>query len=84
MLGSMTTIQDWVNTMHDQNQQFENDGVQARINRSLKKAAAEKVAAQLLPWEKELLADHNDIDPVVYGIRYHEAMTNALRNMWVG
>lgn len=74
ILGSQLTEKD----MHEMtnNGATSNPGtVQIHIDRALAKAAAEK--------EMQCVDVHN-IDPVVYGFRYHAALTQALAALQVG
>lgn len=71
ILGSQLTEKD----MHMYNPGSNPGSVQIRIDRALAKAAAEK--------EMECVDVHT-IDPVVYGMRYHAALTQALAALQVG
>jgi hypothetical protein len=74
LMGSTFTVKDW----HDMtnNGATSNPGsVQARIDRTLAKEAANKAME---------CVDVHTIDPIVYGLEYNAAMTKALNLMFVG
>lgn len=69
LMGSTFTGKEW-SEMND-NQQFENDGVQARINRSLK--------AQPVEINRSANCHSCSSEPIVYALNYMRKETKALR-----